>query len=161
MKPLPQIICRGIRGYTLGYMVYRFSRNRPVNTEKLWVEGDVSYHKDGRVFIRNWDMGTYNAYEVIPRTVGVFTGYKDINDRRIFTGDLVRVTLDLGNGQRIVAESYVYFDGGCFCVNWGDQYHTFQSDDRYRARIDGFNPNNTTFEVIGDIGSIQRMPIIN
>ena len=152
MKPLPKIICRGIRADHKG---------KPFNPEQsYWVEGDVSYHQDGRVFIRNWDMGTYKAFQIVPSTLGVFTGFIDINKRRIFTGDLVKIALDLGYGKFIIAESYVYFDGGCFCVNWGDQSRVFQGDDRFRSRMDGFNPNNTTFEVIADVSSVVRNPII-
>lgn len=46
-----------------------------------WVHGDLSYHRDGRMFIRCWDrLGfdtTYNAYEVNPETGGQFTGLYD------------------------------------------------------------------------------------
>ena len=55
-----------------------------------WAFGDLSFHRDGRTYIRYWDRlehsPTYNAYEVDHATVGQFTGlydctkWEDLND---------------------------------------------------------------------------------
>lgn len=83
--------------------------------------------------------------EVIPETVGRYTGWMDCKAQKIFEGHIIKISLPITGCNPIVGVSEVYFDKGCFCVNWGGSYRP-----HHRARIDSFIPE-TTFEVIGNI----------
>lgn len=97
-------------------------RGKPINKSEcanLWIEGFYTKSPSGRIRI----LTTYNArpIEVIPETIGQFTGLTDKNGKKIFEGDIISTDLDR-------PFNIVVFRNGAFmfqCHDSGKDYYDY------------------------------------
>ena len=75
----------------------------------------------------NWfDKYFYRAKEVIPETIGEFTGLFDKNGKRIFEGDVIKLIF----GEEAYTSEVVFHNGG-FCVKVFEAFVSLQWTDVY------------------------------
>ncbi len=89
-----------------------------------WVDGSLFSSMTGQKFIR-WEVEDDGAieeivqYEVVPETIGQFTGLVDRNGKRVFEGDIVLV-----NGTKRVGKyvTSIVFKDGCYMLEENKTY---------------------------------------
>lgn len=120
---------------------------RPELVKDSWVCGSLIVDKNGRTYICTHALcsnktyvnnGITTMFEVIPETVGQFTGATDRNSKEIFEGDIVRYELSaygksLTKDYEIVLHNY----------SWG-----CKNEKGNISRLDLFEPS--LLEVIGN-----------
>ena len=119
-------------------------RGKRIDTGE-WVYGFYGHKPNGNGveehFIMEWFLHTtsdsiYTYFQdvpVIPETIGQYTGYKDMDGKRIFRGDVL------------------VFDGDRFVVLWNEERGGFQIDYwQFDERYD-FSELWPTSEVIGNV----------
>ena len=128
-------------------------RGRSVE-HNMWVGGDLTV-VDGKPFIlmfKRIDDGgqlRFKAFEVVPETVGQWTGSRDKNGVKIFEGDIIRC-------PKYYHSYEVMFRDGCFCTRW--YCETFEHD-VYEALYDNEREKRFETELYAEVvGNIYETP---
>ena len=107
----------------------------------IWIYGSL-FKRINNQYIYPLPISTSKT-EVIPETVGQFTGLTDKNGMQIFEGDIIRAKIEGGNHSGFTWQNMpVDFQQGSFCLN-----------DRsgYIFCVLGAFATSVTLEVIGNI----------
>ena len=113
-----------------------FRGKRKYNGE--WVEG--FYYKDLWSDNAHYIIYDETDYEVIPETVGQYTGLEDKNGKRIFEGDIVYCKSRLDNANMVII-----FECGQFRMVLSENYRSYQTNSGF------YDINCFDKEVIGNI----------
>lgn len=78
-----------------------------------WIEGDVSHHKSGKVFIKLKYGSATSSYEIDKKTLSQYKGFSDKFGEKIWDNSICEFyTVDDGYGVGIIKNDHVYWIGG-------------------------------------------------
>lgn len=103
----------------------------------LWCYGDLTFSRDRKPYIRFWAHNGYLVREVMPETVGQFTGFVDKNKKRIFEDDILASTYEEEN---VVRELVLWHNNG-----WHIRWKQTEPDVIWQQDMDRYS------EVVGNL----------
>ena len=103
----------------------------------LWCYGDLTFSRDRKPYIRFWAHNGYLVREVMPETVGQFTGFVDKNKKRIFEDDILASTYEEEN---VVNELVLWYNNG-----WHIRWKQAEPDVIWQQDMDRYS------EIVGNI----------
>ena len=103
----------------------------------LWCYGDLTFSRDRKPYIRFWAHNGYLVREVMPETVGQFTGFVDKNKKRIFEDDILASTYEEEN---VVHELVRWYNNG-----WHIRWKQAEPDVIWQQDMDKYS------EIVGNI----------
>ena len=96
-------------------------RGKEKGSGGAWVFGDLFHSKKpDLVFISNYDNDDYKEYNVIPETVGQYTGLEDRHGAKIFEGDLCLCDRNINDRIDKIVFKIKYYE---FCGFYGESKH--------------------------------------
>ena len=122
-----------------------------------WVYGDLTQNPNIAIFENR---GLRGENDVIPETVGQFTGLIDKNGKMIFEGDVVEfLDNDILSGNEIKASGIVSFGDGEFIIDQIDGVKESYCNSFYEPDGRGFSWNE--LEIIGNIFDNPELAVKN
>ncbi len=113
-------------------------RGKRVDNGK-WVEGGILQFEDYVAIVRHSDYHEWHDFvEVIPKTVGQYTGLTDKNGKKIFEGDIVKGTF---YGYPMPFENYV------FEIGWQEDVAGYKAN--YFENVEVIGTIHDNSELIG------------